>query len=115
EPAMRDRIIIGVIAFSQLLLSLLSLMAGSNYPRGPFFFFFSNRCLIIGGCLLFFWLLPRKTANVRRTHFFVYIGHGVLVTSNQPQHNQGYWFFVLWGAGGLAAIFYLASGLGYLD
>jgi hypothetical protein len=112
---MRDRIIIGVIAFSQLLLSLLSLMVGMTYLGGPLLLLYGIWGLITAVALVPSSVRARKSAIAWHTIFVGYVVYGVLATSNQPQHNQGYWFFVLWGAGGVAAIFYLASGLGYLD
>jgi hypothetical protein len=107
----RHRIIIGVIAFSQLLLSLLSSMAGMTYLGGPLFLLYGIWGLITAVALVPSSTWARKSAIAWHTIFVAYVVYGVLATSNQPHYSQRYWFPLLWAAGGLAAIFYLASGL----
>jgi hypothetical protein len=112
---MREQIIIGAIAFSQLLLSLLSLGIGMTYLGGPLFLLFGIWGFITSVALVASSIRAQKSAIAWHMIFVGYVMYASLATSDSSHDSQVSWFFLLWAAAGVAAIFYLAGRLGYLE
>jgi hypothetical protein len=109
---MRDRIIIGAIAFSQFWLSLL-LLALALYA-GPLFLLFGLWGLITSFTLPFAHIAAGKSALLWHIIFLGFLAWGSLRTGNRSPQNSLSWMLELGGLVALGAIYYLATVLGYL-
>lgn len=109
---MRDRIIICAIAFSQFWLSLL-LLALALFG-GPLFLLFGLWGLINAFTLLSARIAAGKSALLWYVIFLVFLALGSLNTGNPLPQNSMSWILELGGFAAMAAIYYLATVLGYM-
>jgi hypothetical protein len=101
---MRNRVIVFAIAFSQFWLPL-ALMGVALYG-GSLLLMFGLWGFVNAFVLLSYSVLARKSALI--WHIII-VGYVLITAINRPPNNQGDRIIVLWAAGDLAAVFYLAQ------